>query len=187
MAALTEANYNRSLNNSLNNNGNSRRGNNAAAAAHGNNGACPPALGPDDPLPAGYIAYSRMRVAARNAERRAQGLGIMGGACGGRKYCVCSGLGCTELWDDWVAMGCPDLANNQPAAAAGVMGEDENFGLAGSVDSNNNSNVSSIHSKNSWNTMAYKQSKQMEKEGKNKRRNTRRRRANRRRNTRSRR
>ena len=184
--------------------------NNNNSNSNSNNGACPPALGPDDPYPSGYIAYARARVAARNDARRAAGLGPTGGACGGgRKPCVCSGMGCDILWNDWIGMGCPDLGNNQAAAAGGAgagaggagpglmgNGNNENFGLAGSVNSNSNnnnsnSNVSSIHSKNSFNTMAYKQSKQMEKEERNRRRNTRRRRNNRRnnrrRNTRSRR
>lgn len=150
MAALTSTNYE-----NLNNVENTKP----------KNSACPPALGANDPLPAGYVAFAHAAVQRRNAARKAAGLGAMGGACGGRKHCVCSGLGCDDLWKEWIEIGCPHV---------GVMENNENFGLAGNID-NNNSNVSSIHSNNSFNTMAYKQSKQMEKEG-NKRRNTRRRR-----------
>jgi hypothetical protein len=160
---------------------NSRSRRNSKNNSKSNNGACPPALGPDDQYPAGFIAYVRARVAARNDARRKAGLGPIGGACGGRKPCVCSGMGCDTLWNDWIGMGCPDLANNQ-AAGPGLMGNNSNS------NSNSNSNASSIHSNNSFNTMAYKQSKQMEKEDRNRHRNTsRNRRNNRRRNTRSRR
>ena len=195
MAGLTAANY--SLNLNGNNNGKNKNGNNgsnASSLSSGNNGACPPALGANDPLPAGYVEFARAQVAARNEARRAAGLGVAGGGCGGRRHCICSGLGCDDLWAQWVAAGCP-AASAGAAVAAGahpeIIGNEDNFGLAGSIGNNNNNNdnnnnnmsmPSSIHSSNSENTQAYKMSKLIELENrfrrlaKNKRRNTRRRR-----------
>lgn len=206
MAGLTAANYKLNVKNyNWRNNNNNAAAPSAAAAAAAPApavaGACPPALGANDPLPAGYVAFVRAQIAARNAQRPA-GSAPTGGGCGGqRRQCICSGLGCDDLWAQWVAIGCPDApagAAAAPAAAAaaswssaetthpGVMGNEETFGLAGNFGNNNNNNNNNSNSNSRSENSFTKASRleweqiQREEEERKKRRRTRRRRANRR-------
>jgi hypothetical protein len=128
-----------------------------------NNTICPP---PDvrsninKPLPSGFVAYARRRIEERNREVLQRTGGREGGACnffgGGR--CICRGMGCEKLWNEWIALDCPPAAAQVEAANNNIG---NNFGFIGNVE-NNNSNVSSIKSNNSWNTMARKQEKKMQ-------------------------
>lgn len=159
------------------------------------NVGCPPARGANDPLPSGYVEFVRARVDARNAARREAGLGPVGGACGGRKHCICSGLRCDDLWAQWVAAGCPAAAAPAPLVHNAhhghhghhghpeVIGNEENFGFVGNIgneingnngannnQSNNVTNVSSIRSNNTFDVELYKSNRKVAKQIQNNRR-----------------
>lgn len=103
------------------------------------NTACPPFdifKNTSAPLPPGFIEYAEFRVQEHQEEfRKANPGGGTGGACSelGGDRCVCGGIGCKDLWEEWIAYGCPE----------GTTPRSSPIGSPKSKSSNNKSNSNS--------------------------------------------
>jgi hypothetical protein len=92
-------------------NNNTKKKNRASAPK---NVACPPFdifKNASAPLPPGFKEYAEFRVQEHQEEyRKANPGGGTGGACSdfGGDRCVCGGIGCKDLWEEWIAYGCPE-------------------------------------------------------------------------------
>lgn len=143
------------------------------------NSICPP---PDvrsninKPLPSGFVEYARRRVEERNREVFERTGGREGGRCqffgNNGERCVCHGMGCEKLWNEWIALDCPsDVQQRYSEIESGQTLVNTNnpnsyLHLHGNIGNSENSenNPSSINSNNNWNTMARKQEKKMNKQ-----------------------